>query len=318
MKRAALLLALAASGCAVSPRVDYHALSDTPHLDTAVPYALTDSIIVIGAHGAAATPGQTGPADARGAAPVDLAAGQSVCAVTGCSPALAAVAVPVDYTGEYLAIVPRSRHLVSTSIAPTYIPNSLRLRSLAIEVKDHRLEAINAIGAVASGVVSLAAQARKNEDDGDTPPAPPPATLNLPLAIDLGEVKAAAQNAVALPGNRGWSYTAQFLDDPEKAGFQRLKARTGIHAALLTSVCRQLSIVLLHKNGKLAPTRVVLVVTVADPDFIETIPLPAKGAVTPHPLCGADVQAQPVTEIGADEFAAAFFKQVAAIRAARQ
>ncbi len=315
-------LALAVAGCAAAPRVDYHALSDTPRTDAAVTYALTDSIIVIGANGPPAP-----PASHESVVPVDLTAKSAVCTAGGCEPGLSAVATPTDFTGEYLAIVPRSRHFVSTVLSPTYVDNSLRLKTLTIEVKDHRVQVINAFGAVASGLIGIASgRAVGGENQVKVAAAPIQAPIALPIVIDLAAARKALK--APLPGNPDWKYTARFAvnDDPEKSGFLPRARRVEVHGALLTSICRRLKVELAHYTPKANANSaavadgltIKLDVTVADPEFLMTVPLPVKGAVTPHALCGADVQPQPVTEIGVDDIANAFAKQVQAIRAAAQ
>ncbi|TRW15250.1 hypothetical protein [Glacieibacterium frigidum] len=282
------------SGCALTPRVDYHGLADAARADNWVPYALTDTTIAIG----------TGEALGD---KLSLARATPACDETGCEPAIAAVAVPIAFDGELLALAPRSRPLISTEISPTYWPDSLRLKVLTVEAKDHTLEAITAVGTIVTGAAKLGGMRSADEDDG--------VELQLPLIIDLADAKKALGKAQPLPDNPGWTMEARFTDRPPgQAGFLARADRGRVHNALLTSICRPLRLELKYGETK---TIVTVTVRVADPDWLVAIPFPAKGSLTLHPLCGADVQAQPVTRVTADKVAETLFAQVEAVRAAR-
>lgn len=279
------------SGCALTPRVDYHGLADAARADDWVPYALTDTTVAIG----------TGePLGGK----ISLAAAKTECAPDGCDPVIAAVAVPISFEGELLALAPRSRRLISTEISPTYYPDTLRLKTLTVEAKDHTLEAIATVGTVVSGVARLTAGVRAVDDSEE---------LKLPLIIDLGDAKAALDTPRPLPGNPGWTMRARFTDRPPgQAGFLARADRGRVHNALLTSICRPLRLEL-QRGSVVVP----VTLRVADPDWLVAIPFPAKGSLTLHPMCGADVQAQPVTRVTADKIAETLFAQVEAVRAAR-
>ena len=295
---AALLATLILSPAA--PRVTYHSLSAHGRGDDWVPFRLTDSSVIIGAtDGPGVGPGR----------PVSLAPATAICDASACKPEVAATAAPVDDEREVLALEPRGRWLVTTSLSPTYLPNSLRLRTLAVAVADRRLEAINTAGAIAAGGRSLLSgpgpEARSASGEGANLP------LSLPLVLDLGWLKAASDWRAA-PGAPGWEVKARFLDDPAKAGFIARADIGKVHGAAVTSTCRRLEVELrVQGQADLAYT-----VTVADPDWLTPTPLPVKGAIVFQPLCGADAQAQPTITVGDDAIAQAFFRQIGALRAA--
>ncbi len=303
---------LVLAGCAVTPNVVYHRLSDAHRGDGWVPYRMTDTTVVIGK---VAEKGGLGPAEGdRPSQPVQLDASDVSCDGVACR-ALAAVAAPIDDESEVLAIEPRSRRLVSTSISPTYWPNSLRLKTLSIEVRDHKIEALTTLGAIAAGVGKMAATGGARSDGAGAEPGP----LHLPIVLDLAVLKS-ARAPKPLPGHtppvkdtRGWLFTAKFLDDPRTEGFVPRAGRASIHGAMLTSTCRPMLIEIFSGNGRYdLPFRV----RVADPEWLTPIPLPAVGAVVLHPLCGADVQGQKVVEVPSDAAAESFFKQIDAVRTA--
>lgn len=294
---AILLLA----SCAVAPAVNYRLLSERPQGDDWAPYQLTDTTILVGVVGGA--PALRADPQIVGLTPVEVS-----CSASGCDKAtVGAVAAPIPFQGETFGIEPRRSRFVRTILTPTYYPNSLRLKTLAIEGHDQRKEIIDTVGALAVGAAQLARGG--GERSGSLPGY---RTLNLPVVIDLAAAKeTASQGPRPLPGNPGWSYVGRFLDDPAASGFRRRAEAKTVHGAIVTSLCRPYQLTLTAGGANL-----VMGLTVADPDFLVSIPFPAKGVVNFGVLCGADIQAQPVTETTADVLVTDFFKQVQNLRTA--
>jgi hypothetical protein len=325
LRPCALLAAtVSLAGCTTVPKVDYHVMTAGPAHDDWVPFRLSDSVIVLGIP-AKSDKDDAGAEHGDGYVPpvsldvatvdfTDCNLDTGVCA----PPDVRIAAVPTGDTSRVLAIEPRSRQLVSTSVAPAYYPDSLRLKVLTIEAKDHKLEAINTIAAIASGVKGLAAGLGLAATQSE-----PVAPLRLPLTIDLAAARAAhavndpavpeAATAAPLPGNIGvWTYTLTFLDSPPASGFRAAADVTAVHHAMVGSLCRPARLTLTAVKYPKAP--ITRDVTLADPAWLMTVPFPAKGALVFAPLCGIDVQPQPVTDIGTDAMANAFFNAVNAIR----
>lgn len=307
---AAAMVSALLAGCATPvPTVDYRPLrADTD--DASVPYQLTDLRLVIGL----VPTGDKGPPVSLD--PVTVHCVASVCRA-GTSPdspavRLAMAVVPIPFAAVVYTIAPRRRGLVTTSLAPTYYPNSLRLQALAVEAKDHRLEVINAVGTIARGAASLAAKGGMSALTASATTA----DLALPIVIDLQRAKGALTDTIALDpiANPGWDLVTYFGDKgapPKDLGFREREAVGTVHHAVVTSVCRPFHLRLVN-----SPVQLNFEATVADPDWLATVPFPPKGIVTFHSLCGADVQSQAVAEIGVDAIAAAFVSNVGAIAAA--
>lgn len=299
---AAAGVTLLAAGCAaVVPSVDYRPLAADP-AGGGVPYQLTGTLIVVGA---ARLPSAEEPA------PLALAPSRAFCSARGCFAdaeqtvpiALAAVAVPVADAGRILAVHARDRRFVKTALSPTYFANSLRLRTLTVEATDHRLEAINTVGTIVAGLAKLAAGnlrlAQARRIDGG---------LRLPLTVRLGAVRGGGAVDLSGGGSAGWSAHGRFETDAAALGLMPVARAGDVHAAMLTSSCRPFTLTLSSGEATIAMS-----LTVADPEWLYAIPFPPKGAVVFAPLCGADVQPQPVTRVGADALAEAFFAQVRAV-----
>ena len=323
MTRATALMVtalLTVNGCATPvPTVDYRGLADlvpgkAGGTDAGVPYQLTDSRLVIGLV-------PTGN-DKELLPPISLDPVTIGCTAGGCYPIgpaagaapvrLAMAVVPIPFSGAVFAIHPRRQGLITTSLAPTYFPNSLRLRALAIEAKDHRIEVINAVGTIARGLAGVAAgkafanYAVSNET----------VELHLPIIVDLFRARTALKDSIAVAPatNPGWEMAADFLDAvaPATLGFRARATADMVHHGIVTSVCRRFRLSLRYAPG----IDIALDADVADPEWLVTIPFPPKGIVTFHPLCGADIQSQGVAQIGVDQIASAFVNNVNAIGAA--
>ena len=328
MRPAVMFALLMVSGCAATPSVRFHALGPasagvSPDRDSWIPFRLTDSTIVIGA--AQAPPAMSDPVAI--ASPIKLERLIVGCPIDppGCE-GVAAMVAPIDDADAVYAIEARSKNFVSTRIAPTYVHDSLRLVELAVEVKDHRLEVIKTIGALVSGGAALIGGGR-NENQG----AAVGAELALPVAIDLDAARAPADPGALcrpgtaafpchdLPRNKGWSYRLGFLDDAAADGFRPRSDITRVESAMVASVCRRARLAIDYTPAGGSPVPMVtLLLRVADPEYLMTMPMPAKGQLKFHRLCGIDMTRESVTEVGIDEMAAAAIASgVAAVRAAQ-
>lgn len=323
MSRTAVLVVaalVAVRSCATPvPTVDYRGLADlvpgkAGASDAGVPYQLTDSRLVIGlvpaGNGKELVPPisldpVTVGCNAAGCYPLESAAGATPVR-------LAMAVVPIPFAGAVFAIHPHRQGLITTSLAPTYFPNSLRLQALAIEAKDHRIEVINAVGTIARGLAGVAAgKAFANFTVSNAM-----VELHLPIIVDLARARTAVSDNVAIAPatNPGWDMAADFLDPiaPATLGFRARAAADTVHHGIVTSICRRFRVRLLYGTG----IDLALDADVADPEWLVTIPFPPRGIVTFHPLCGADIQSQAVAQIGVDQIAAAFVNNVNAIGAA--
>jgi hypothetical protein len=215
--------------------------------------------------------------------------------------------VPISYEGLTLGIEPGRNWFIYTHVAPSYVGNSLRLQKLDLAVEDNREEALQTVAAIATGTAKLSTGVGAASRGSELP-----APLTLPVVIDLADAKNAVDQDKPLPLNPGWHYRISWLDHgPEEAGFIRREGYKDVHGAAITSLCRPLQITLLN-----AETKLVMGVTVADPDYLETIPLPPSGTVTFHDLCGADVAMQKAVTVPTNTLANDFFNAVLDVRAA--
>jgi len=253
--------------------------------------------------------------------PVKLDRIDVTCVADNCDGLVAVSATPISFEGLTLAIEPKYHEFIRTFAAPTYFPNSLRLKTLEFAIRDERQEALDTVFAVAAGARQLSTAGSKSLNS---------IALHLPVVIDLKDAKATAGGAFKpLPNNAGaWWYRIEFLDDPKAAGFLPQANFRDVHEAVLTSLCRRIDVVLTSRDpakfdasadGEVADneSKLVMGVTVADPDYLMTVPMPAKGTVTFGDLCGADVSMSTAATIPTNVLATDFFTQVNAMRTAK-
>ena len=86
---------------------------------------------------------------------------------------------------------------------------------------------------------------------------------------------------------------------------------------MVASVCRRARLAIDYTPAGGSPVPMVtMLLRVANPEYLMTMPMPAKGQLRFHRLCGMDMVRESVTEVGIDEMAAAAIASgVAAVRA---
>jgi len=188
----------------------------------------------------------------------------------------------------------------STDLAPIYVSRSERLKSLSIDTQDHRKEIIDTTGSIAINLAKVAVTAGAPLATGEAL-----LPLTLPVVIPLQDAKEAPTGS--LPGNKGWIYIFKFLDDPSSK-LPRTDFDKGSHgrSIALSTACRSAQLTV--TNGTVDLT---FGLTVADPAYIDTIPLPIKGEVDFPELCGpASVKTEKSTQSPTTELSDAVFKQI--------
>lgn len=334
-RAASLLLAVTLAGCAASPSVELLPLQPELAATGAIPFRLTDSVIALGVP--ASTDAAVTTAGASLQPPLSLDEQTLECrfglaglAPPVCGSRVVPLVAPVEFADATYAVQPKARRFVETRLAASYVPNSLRLAELAVAVKDHRVEVINAIGTLAAAAAGapVASDQRGGDDADDTEkPKPPPeqmAKLVLPVIIEAedlrdpaptGSCPPAAGACHVLPRNPAWSYRLVRADRPDAQGLLPRARLPGLRDAMVASACRpaRLDIYATLPNGVVAPV-FSFRLSLADPDWLVAMPLPPKGQLAFHPLCGMDMKREEATEVGADAMATALYNQVQTLR----
>ena len=225
--------------------------------------------------------------------------------------ALVAFVGPSASPNHLVWIEPTESIWKDVAVAASYRPNTLLLKELAIDTKDNRKEVIETVGAVAVGLVKVAAGMPFSATlDGEKPPAPQTnaergAVLQLPIILSLEDLMRQRSQGGATIG---------FQQGPETKNltFENELARTGKRRALLTSECRQGTLTLTPTGGAPIPFGI----TYADPRKVMTLPLPTKGKIELGSLCGGNVVIEQATKSTGKEIADTLFAQIEQLRKA--
>ena len=225
--------------------------------------------------------------------------------------ALVAFVGPSASPNHLVWIEPTESIWKDVAIAPSYRPNTLLLKELAIDTKDNRKEVIETVGAVAVGLVKAAAGVPFSLTLDDNRPQAPPASaqrgqiLQLPIILSLEDLTRQISRGGATIGFQAGQETKNLT-------FESELARSGKRRALLTSECRQGTLTLTPTGGAPIPFGI----TYADPKKVMTLPLPSKGKIELGSLCGGNVVIEQATKSSGKEIADTLFAQIEQLRKA--
>jgi len=217
---------------------------------------------------------------------------------------------PAPSAHQY-AVAPDSSAFASTSLDATYITNTRLLKSVGVEFEDQSVKTIQAVGGAVAALLPLFAPDRGA------------AALTLPVVLDVSD-PSTWQEWRAIPGTtgQGWAYRVVPAGGPVLLGATPRQAFFNDSAGKATrlfpvSSCIQATLQV--RNAPASGEYQSFPVTLAHPDFLYTYFLPAKGSITMHGVCGADLTVDATNNSTASTFAAleAVFKQVEAIKAAQ-
>ncbi|WP_167509206.1 hypothetical protein [Pseudomonas oryzihabitans] len=271
----------ALAGCGSLPTVEYKKL-DGWDPEGRMRYALPKSIIVIDY-----------PKDKNGER---ISSGESGIELT---------AVPAE-SKTFLAVAANDPWGRKTTLQWTKISNTDLLASVGTEVVDNRKTVISAIGAAAvdglsivkspfwSGTLEGNVLGAISADPVATPPQEP-----YPVAFDPYDFPRVKinQEFVLKSGKSSITLFVNFLEDaPPGAALFRDKESRGelnqMRHVLLTSACRTINVEI--RSGKFRGKS--FTTKVADPSYVQTIPLPKKGTISFHSVCGANLAAAATTD----------------------
>lgn len=239
-------------------------------------------------------------------------------------------AVPIE-SKRILSMAPRRAFTDRTDLKVSYLDGTLIPKSIGTETVDlvkTRIEQIGSVVAAAVPVMGLAGE------PSDKPTLTPKLIPFEPFVFDLNEdpVKDAELRPIpSMPTDSGWLYRPSWITsnggevspDPTSVAYETIldRFRAGRdHGFFPSTVCRDLKVTVAYKpNGAKEATDVyTAIVRVADPVRVRLVPLPAKGSLNFHGVCGVDTvdgtRAEP-DRLGALE---ALFKQASLIKAATQ
>ena len=223
----------------------------------------------------------------------------------------------VDPSGTLYSIQPSSSQPgVETSLKMVPQANSTLISSIGTTVTDNRVKDIQTVASIiaavapAVGALALAPAA----------PSPVPATIDVsrihltPAHDDGKEVTIHGQ----LNGSANYTYTIVYSAVPKDAVPIKDYPFGTSQSVLPYSACRTATITLKLPSSSAPALTVtsVLSATIADPNFLETIALPANGTVTMQSSCGVSVTSQAATTSSTLDIVNALVSAAGTIRSA--
>lgn len=275
--------ALACAGCQPLPKVEF-GVSQAPDPTGAYKFTL-----------------------ARSAIKLDY--GRSADGKTENKAVTVATVVPLEDDSRVFTLSGRSEDLLSiTTISATSAGDTRLLKTVGSDVQSKTQDLIKNVGAIAAIAAPMVL--------ADTSPEP---VGDLPDVIDVSAILSTAQPGEVRPPRgrlvNGVAYDLVVAPVPKDAfeteryiASPEFRSRNSV---LFYSACRTASLALVDYPSKGKTTGFSL--RIADPKFVETIALPAKGSVTFHDSCGVDVAQQRSDAPTGDKLLSELVSQVKAI-----
>lgn len=180
---------------------------------------------------------------------------------------------------------------VSTDYSLTYYDNSLILKSLGTAMQDNRVTYIKDAGEFIAAAVPIAMTFF-------SVPLEEKPELKLPTTIDVEDYFTFCDNENTatvncwrpLPGSTGWVYNISLSNLPSPTAVPRNdffdKFKKDSTTSFPVVSCRD---AVLHLKTTDGSTNKASHITIADPKFLETVKIPAKGSIDSMDICGANV-----------------------------
>lgn len=230
--------------------------------------------------------------------------------------------VPTDPVEDPVySIIPADSALVKTHLKIVHRPNTTLIESLGTEIEDKRVQFIQQVGSIITGAIGFFGL---QETSGQLP--------KIPNYIDVTRMiegqkdpeqarKRLAFSDLVLPGDPSngkvvYDVTISATAPDALARDEFLKAIANRPVGVLFySACRDVQVS--FKSGPLLAGK-SFNVRISDPNFVQTVQIPAKGKIEMHTGCGVNVSSEK-SEVASDaKVAAELIAQVKAIRDAHE
>lgn len=231
-------------------------------------------------------------------------------------------AVPIE-SRRVISMAPRRTFTDRTDLRVSYFEGTLVPKSIGTEMVDLVKTRIQQIGSAVTAAIPLTGillteDSRKTASAADKPPEPFDSFV-IDVKADFGK----QTGLLPLPTKRvdpNWAYRLEWLDDRVASGtgdptavtyddVKKLFQPGRDHGFFPSTVCRDVMLSMEYRKKVVYSA----IVRIADPQHVRLVPLPAKGSLSFHGVCGVDMvdgtRAEP-DHLGALE---ALFKQAALI-----
>jgi hypothetical protein len=239
-----------------------------------------------------------------------------------------AIVTKKEILSPSFALTPHETDLYKPNVSPTYAPNTYILNTLGAAGQDNTTQVIQTAGGIVTGLLPLLLGAPK----APPPPAANVAPLSLPVVIDLSGLDFGGTKCIYKKGNpdvvdwcpidrnKGWLYSAEVNAAGVPNSVQRDTFFTSIGTATTrmfpVPVCQPLTLHVTDENTK--AESVTYQITVANPNKVSGMLIPAKGSISMTNNCGADISVTGSPTTGTLDVINAVLTQVEAIYKAQQ
>lgn len=287
---AACLALIFLCSCVTTPKVEYGLATAA---DGGAPqFTLTGSRVAIGL---SASPSDGKPAGKNTAGP-RLAvndASQTAKDVPELVKLKPMATVTPAETAPIYRITPKPPLFGDVALSVTYYDNTRLVKTIGAPVTDNTVKIIETVGGIVATLLPLFADVKAGETKNEE--------LPIPTVLDFSDAAtltaALTDEGTDVPGVTGWRYrlaNARF-DDKARPTNEFFES-SGTTPEFPFSACLTGTLQLWKGAG--APAQLhqqdvaQFPVTIADPTHVRSIALPAKGTITMHTICGADVKAE--------------------------
>lgn len=305
----ALVVALLMGGCAVFPKVTYLTLPNED-AEGAIKFYLQGSQVTLGIPKENSAGGVTIETTSTVFKTVQALKNKGICAVV----------TPAESKNHFYALKPHESIWSKTSISVSYLDNTRLIRSIGTTFKDNRIAVINTVGAMVASIVSGDITIKGVE--ARLPVEPEVEPLSLPVVIDLSDMKEAPSSLwKTIPGHSKWWYSIKLSPPPhDSEKTSEYFGKTRVSRALAYSICQDATLFVI--NSPAQPVGEIsgaasFNIRIANPNYVCTLNLPAKGSITMHSVCGADIKTEEYDAVSSLDVLDALMKQVEAIKQAQ-
>jgi len=188
--------------------------------------------------------------------------------------------LPIESARRFL-VQPVNNFFSSTSISITKIPNTDLPTAVSVQFTDNIKTRISQLGGLVTAFIGAGFPLlAKASDECMKEPKLESFTLTIDKEVNFTEI----------PSQPCWQYSIKFeLPHPAVGAisWERFEKELGNTVRYFpVPACRDAVITLMRATGK---EPVIIAAKVADPNYVRLAPLPFKGQITMHPICGADI-----------------------------
>ncbi len=209
--------------------------------------------------------------------------------------------------------------LRKTTLSIAYYDGHHSVKSIGTAFEDRRVKMLEAVGGTVAALVPVVIGLSERAEVEK---------LHLPLVFDFRNPgKFATRDTFSawerIPGSKSWWYRYRVSQPRGRtvSTEEFFAARAGKYTRQFpVSACADLTLEIGNGPGasEAGANRVSYELTVPDPSFVEPLPLPAKGSITAHVTCGADITSGSVQSTDLFAMLEAAGKQVEAIWKAQE